>query len=94
MVRVTLTEPMVNAIGAALDARSKSLVAKLVKHKNEPPSRDRDFAVECLEDAIRDGIAARLTIAAAVEEPEYPESMTFADLSADPSAVWHYELDR
>lgn len=93
MVRVILTEPMVNAIGAALDARNKVLVGQLVRLKGQPESRDRDFAIDCTQDAIRDGIAARLTIAAALEEPEYPESMTFADLT-DPSTVWHYELDR
>lgn len=91
MVRVTLTEQMVNAIGAALDERNKKLVGNLVRLKTQPESQSRDFAIEATQEAIRDTIVSRLTIAEALEEPEYPEDMVFARLGqdADTSVIWH-----
>lgn len=96
MVRVTLTEQMVNAIGAGLDMRNKSLVGTLVRLRSQPESQDRDFAIEVTQEAIRDTILSRLTIAEALEEPEYPDDMVFARLGqeADTSVIWHTELDR
>ena len=96
MVTVTLTESMVNAIGAALDARNKSLVSQLVRLKSQPESQSRDFAIEATEGAIRDCITARLTIAQALEEPEYPDDMVFALIGQEPdtSVIWHEYLDR
>lgn len=76
---VILTEPMMNAIGAALDEHNKRLVSALVRAKSLPESPDRDFAIECNEAAIRDGIVARLTIAAAAEDDaDFPEALTYA----------------
>ena len=90
MVKVTLTEQMVNAIGAALDERNKKLVSQLVRHRAEPESQSRDFTIETLQEAIRDTILSRLTIAEALEEPEYPEDMVFARIGQDPdtSVIW------
>lgn len=91
MVSVTLTEQMVNAIGAALDERNKKLVGNLVRLRSHPQTQDRDFAIETVQEAIRDTILSRLTIAEALEEPEYPEDMVFARLGqdADTSVIWH-----
>ena len=96
MVTVTLTESMVNAIGAALDARNKSMVSQLVRLKSQPESQSRDFAIEATEGAIRDCILSRLTIAQALEEPEYPDDMVFTLIGQEPdtSVIWHEYLDR
>lgn len=96
MVKVTLTEQMVNAIGAALDERNKRLVSNLVRLRTHPQTQDRDFAIETLQEAIRDTILSRLTIAEALEEPEYPDDMVFARIGQDPdtSVIWHEWLDR
>ena len=96
MVTVTLTEQMVNAIGAALDARNKAMVSQLVRLRSQDETQDQRFAVEATQDAIRDTINARLAIAAALEDPEYPDDMVFARLGqdADTSVIWHEYLDR
>lgn len=96
MVSVTLTEQMVNAVGAALDMRNKSLVGQLVRLRSQPESQDRDFAIATVQEAIRDTIMSRLTIAEALEEPEYPDDMVFARLGQDPdtSVIWHELMDR
>lgn len=80
VARVVLTEQMLNAIGAALDARSKTLVSSLVRVKSMPESPDRDFAVSCNEEAIRDTILARLTITAAYEEDiDFPADASWTE---------------
>ena len=87
---VTLSEMDINAIGAALDERSTRLSRELVRLRSQPESLSRDYAIGCNTDAIRDTIRARLRILAAVEEPEYPEDMTFAALAteAESRAMW------
>lgn len=80
VARIILTEPMLNQIGAALDARSKMLVSSLVRAKAAPPSSDRDFAVSCNEEAIRDTILARLVITAAYEEDiDFPADASWTE---------------
>jgi hypothetical protein len=95
VITVTLTEQDINAIGAALDERSERLHRELGRLIVQEPSPSRDFAIDCNRDAIRDGIRTRLLIAAAIEEPDFPEGMTFAAIGQDdPSVVWHMDLDR
>ena len=93
---VTLSEMDINAIGAALDERSARLSRELKRLRTQPESMNRDYAIGCNEDAVRDTIRARLRILAAVEEPEYPDDMTVDRLraEADTSAIWHEVLDR
>ena len=94
MLQVTLTEQMVNAIGAGLELRTQTLAASLTRLNRQPQTAGRDEAICFITDAIRDTIVTQLALGAAAEEPEYPDNMTFADLAADPSSAWHYELDR
>lgn len=80
VAQVILTEPMLNQIGAALDARSKVLVGALVRVKSLPESPDRDFAMSCNEEAIRDTILARLVITAAYEEDiDFPADASWTE---------------
>lgn len=78
MVTVTLTEAMVNAIAAGLDLRSAKLSVQLARLVKQPRSSDRDFAIDCTRDAIRHIVITKLAIAAALEDPEPPEDMTFS----------------
>lgn len=67
---VTFTEAMLNQVGRALDNQQQSDAATLLGLGELAPSPDREFAMETVREAIRDGIAARLAIVAAMEEPE------------------------
>ena len=76
---VTLTEAMLNQVGRALDNQQQADAATLLGLGELAPSPDREFAMETVREAIRDGIAARLAIVAAMEEPEEPTVLRFTD---------------
>lgn len=79
VVKVTLSEVMVNAIGRALINQQRQDAAELAALAEFPESKDREYAMECRRDAIRDTIAVQLTIASAASE-DYPANMTVATL--------------
>lgn len=81
VVTVTLTELMVNAVNAALQTRQVALATRLARFRSMPESASRDFTIETIETAIRDTRTAYLSIAAALDEPEYPADMTVARLT-------------
>lgn len=54
---------MWNAITAALDERSMRLTKDRVRLLMDPASQDRDFALECNADAIRDTERAKIAVA-------------------------------
>lgn len=95
-VTVTLTELDINAIGAALDQRNRSLVRAHARLICQPESQDRDFAIECSQEALRDLVRVRLLLASAVMEDDEPESVdpiTMAKAAADghdPDCDCHY----
>jgi hypothetical protein len=80
MHQVKLDELEINAIGAALDERNLRLSYQLGVMNLQPQTPTRDFAMECVRDAIRDVLRARHAILAAVEEPEHAEDATFAQM--------------
>jgi hypothetical protein len=82
MVRVTLTELDINAIGGALLERRLLLSHEIERLVTQPKSPSRDFAIDCNADALRDIVRVQLIIAAALEEDEPPEDATFADYFA------------
>ena len=81
MLTVQLNEPEANAITAGLILRTQTLARDLGRRLCDPPSPNRDFAIECLREGIRDAERARLTLARAYPEPEYEPSMTFGELA-------------
>lgn len=62
-----------NATLAALDERSQRLATERVALLEQPPTRSRDFALECNADAIRDTERARLAFARQVPVGEIVE---------------------
>lgn len=95
MVTVHLTVQDSNAIGAALAERRVRLANELERLRKQPASSNREYAIECNEEALRDTVRATLLVSAAHDDPEYPEDMTFSAIATeDPSVVWHYDLDR
>jgi hypothetical protein len=80
MLTVTLNELEVNAVAAALDLRLAELTRQQGALKAQRSTEDRDFALACVTDAIRDTMRARITLATSLPEPEFPASMRYADL--------------
>jgi hypothetical protein len=78
VARITLSELDLNAIGAALDERTQRLSDELSWLGRLSKTTDRDFAIACNQDALRDTVRVRLIIAAAIEEPdeEHPPAAT------------------
>ena len=86
MVRVTLTEQALNAIKAGLELRYQNLTASHKRLAGQWPSVNRDFAIEAVQDALRDTIGAVMVLREAeraMPEPELPESMTFLQYAAE-----------
>lgn len=86
MVRVTLTEQALNAIKAGLELRYQNLTAAHKRLAGQWPSVNRDFAIDAVQDALRDTIGAVMVLREAeraMPEPEYPESMTFMQLVSE-----------
>ena len=59
----TLDSLQLNAVLAALDERGLRLLTEYGRLADDPPSRDRDFAIACNKDAIRDTERERLAFA-------------------------------
>jgi hypothetical protein len=70
LVTVTLGALSLNAIGAALDERKDRLSRDIGRLITQPESLDRDFAIECNRDALRDTILTQLIVAAAIVDAE------------------------
>jgi hypothetical protein len=85
-VTVTLSEVDINAIGAALDERSKRLAHEYARLVAQPESQDRNFALDCNRDAHRATVRVNLLLASALMEDDEPESVdpvTMAKAAAD-----------
>ena len=81
MLTVTLNEMELNAVLAGLVQviHSNSVrKANLQEQRDSPSNRE---AIECCEMAIRHAMAAQLTIASSLPDPEYPADMTVERLS-------------
>jgi hypothetical protein len=61
--------------------------ANLQEQRDTP---DNAFAIDCCKAAIRHALAAQLTIAAAIPDPEYPADATVYDI---PEAFASYQAD-
>lgn len=80
MLTVTFNEMELNAVLAGLvQVIHSNSVAKgnLQQQRDSPSNRE---AIECCDMAIRHAMAAQLTIAASLPDPEYPAAMTVAML--------------
>ena len=89
MITVTLDELAVNAITAALDERANRLTARLASLSEQPKSSSRDFAMDTVRLAIGQTLRARIEIASALDEPDYPGDMTFATWTeTEQRAAW------
>jgi hypothetical protein len=90
MVKVTLSEVDINAIGASLDERSQRISTELAWLRRMSATSSRDYAIDCNEMALRHIVSARHAILAAIEEPEYPEDATFQNIfeGMDDYGVW------
>lgn len=82
MITVTLDEPRVNAVRAALDLQILSLRATLQNLLTHPQDVSRDFAIETTSSAIVWSERAKTTIneSLADDVPEYPATMTVVQL--------------
>lgn len=79
-MNVTLdTELEINATVAALMERGLRLSQAIIRLGGQAPSRDRDFALDCNRDALRDTNRALLTISGKLPDEVEPPDGAFAD---------------
>lgn len=78
MITVTFNEMELNAVLAGLVQVISANTARKWSLKEQRDTPENQFAIDCCDMAVRHAMAAQLTIAASIPDPEFPADATLA----------------
>lgn len=94
MVTVTFNELELNAVLAGLVQVISTNTQRKWELKENRDTPDNQFAIDCCDAAVRHAMAAQLTIAASIPDPEFPADATLSAVfggeasESEMRAVW------